>query len=206
MPRKELEEPAPFSRSIKIAVSQVPAFQKVVRVPDAPDRRAIYTSPAPAGDEAQLKPGARRMLETLVSRYPMKLTRSQLGTFSRMSPRSGSYTSYLSILRSRGFIVEEGDILYASGAGLDFMGGAGTKAPQSQDEVRDMWRKILKPGAARMFDVLLSRGDFMTREELGAEAGMSPASGSFTSYLSILRKNGLIVDRGQDVSISQDLL
>ncbi len=48
--------------------------------------------------------GALRMIQTLATRYPMTFTKSQLATLSKMSPRSGSYGTYLSLLRSRGFI------------------------------------------------------------------------------------------------------
>lgn len=60
--------------------------------------------------------GALRMLKVLVSRYPMTFTKSQLALLSKLSPRSGTYGTYLSMLRGNGLInVEKNGYIQASG-------------------------------------------------------------------------------------------
>ena len=45
----------------------------------------------------------------------------------------------------------------------------------------------------------------MTRVELAEAAALTPGSGTFSNYLGILRRNGLILVEGQDVSANADL-
>jgi uncharacterized protein len=149
--------------------------------------------------------GALRMIQTLASRYPMIFTRSQLATFSKMSPRSGSYGTYLSLLKSRGFIQVESNQVSITEAGLEFA-GAYPQELQTQEQVITMWRENLQGGARRMFDILVSvYPASKTREDLALEAEMSPTSGSFGTYLSMLKSNGLIEVAGADVKASDNL-
>lgn len=169
---------------------------------DAPQARREYALDA---DDIILKKGARRMLETLVSRYPMKFTRSQWATLSNMKKTSGTFSSYLSALRSGNLIVEEGELVYASETGIAYLGGD-VPTPQTAEETRKMWRGHLKQGARRMFDVLESAYPVQTtREELALGADISAQSGTFSSYLSALRSNGLIEEIGQELKLSDDL-
>lgn len=157
--------------------------------------------------EVSLKKGARRMLETLVSRYPMKFTRSQWATLSDISSNSGTFSSYLSLLRTAGFIIEEGNLVYASQEGIDYLGGS-VPSPVSSEEVQSMWRGKLKQGARRMFDVLItSYPDFIRRIALADAAEIAADGGTFSSYLSSLRVNGLIEERdnGRELRASADL-
>lgn len=175
-----------------------------VIVPKPMERVAREIVGMPAEDVV-LKKGARRMLETLVSRYPMKFTRAQWATLSNMKKTSGTFSSYLSALRTGNLIVEEGDFVYASQAGIDLLGGS-APVPQSAEETRVMWRGNLKQGARRMFDALeASYPTFITRETLAEQAGISAQSGTFSSYLSALRSNGLIEEVGQELKLSDDL-
>ena len=156
-------------------------------------------------NDKPLKKGAHRMLGVLVSRYPMKFTRAQLAALAHISSRSGTFTSYLSTLRKRGLIIEEGDLIYASEVGIAHMGGD-VPEPQTSEQIRDMWRANLKQGAKRMFDILNGYYPVMiSREQLAEEAEISVSSGTFTSYLSSMRRNGLIEESGQDIKLSDDL-
>src|SRR2546429_7522579 len=65
--------------------------------------------------------------------------------------------------------------------------------PQTQEEVLDMWRNNLTGGARRMFDVLVDvYPGQIDKAELGERTDMSSNSGTFGTYLSLLRRNGLI--------------
>lgn len=70
--------------------------------------------------DKSLTGGALRMVEVLTSKYPMKFTKSQLGIFSKMKHTSGSFGTYLSTIRSRGLIVEEGNYFIASDRSLQW--------------------------------------------------------------------------------------
>lgn len=155
--------------------------------------------------EIVLKKGAVRMLGVLVSRYPMKFTRSQWATLSDISARSGTFSSYLSALRIGGLIIEEGEFVYASQSGIDYLGG-NVPDPQTPEEVRAMWRSKLKEGARRMFDVLAETyPNAVSRERLAELSNISVNSGTFSSYLSALRTNGLIDEVDRELRMSEDL-
>ena len=153
----------------------------------------------------RLTGGALRMLKVLVSRYPMKLTKSQLGTFAKMKPRGGSFGTYLSTLKSAEYIVTDGDLLQASQYGIDSLGEA-PNPPQTTAEVLDMWRSNLTGGAKRMFEELVVvYPQKIAKSQLGELVGMSAAGGSFGTYLSILKSNGLIEVKYDGVKLSDNL-
>lgn len=135
----------------------------------------------------------------------MTFAKSQLATLSKMSPRSGSYGTYLSLLKSRGFIQVESNQVSITDAGLEFV-GAYPHEPPTQEQIIAMWRENLQGGARRMFDILVSvYPASKTKQDLGLEADMSPTSGSFGTYLSMLKRNGLIEVTGTDVKASENL-
>lgn len=172
---------------------------------DSQDMAASIGIAPVAKSTGPLAPGAKRMLDVLANRYPMTFTRSQLALMSKMSPKSGSFSSYLSRLRSAGYLVENGNELSASEAGLDYA-GVTPSDPQTTEEVLEMWRGNLVPGARRMFDYLVTEYPrAVSRQELGEAVDMTITSGSFSSYLSRLRKNGLIKADGSNLMASPDL-
>ncbi len=139
-----------------------------------------------------LKKGARSMLEALARRHPTPLTRDQVATLAGLSPRSGTFSDYLSSLRTGGFVSEDGTrALLLTVKGLTAAGGP---APaRGSAEVLALWlSKIHKAGARRMLQALVDAPYPITRTELAAAAEISPASGTFSDYLSILRRNGLL--------------
>lgn len=145
------------------------------------------------------------MLQVLVSRHPMVFTRSQLATLAYLSPRSGTFGTYLSALRSGGFIQEEHDHFQAMQAGMEYRGTA-PAPPQTPEENIAMWREKLNGGARRMFDVLVSAyPEALTREEVAEQAGLMPTTGTFGTYLSQLRSNELIEVRDGRIKASENL-
>jgi predicted transcriptional regulator len=138
--------------------------------------------------------GAWRMLQQLglVSR-----ARTQLATLSGMSPRSGTFATYLSQLRSTGFIEKNGDMISITRAGMDYLGNNILVAPRSQDELVEFWCSKLDGRAKDMLRVVVRSGmDGVRRQALADEVELSAQSGTFATYLSQLRSNGLIEKHG----------
>jgi hypothetical protein len=192
--------PDPILKNLEVSDKVIPATTTV--------HKPSYTEGGTFTDgEMQIRPGALRMLRVLVSRYPIKLSKGQLGTFSKMKPRGGSFGQYISDLRRNGLIQIEDDLFSATQVGIDYLGEA-PNPPQTPDEIIGMWRENLSGGTLRMFDALLDIHDIRegyTKEELGAAAGVSPAGGAFGTYLAILRSNGLIKETGGLISVSDNL-
>lgn len=158
------------------------------------------------GGGRALKRGALRMLQALATLHPKALTRHQMATLAGISPKSGTFTSYLSDIRGQGFIHENGQGMTITDAGIKYLAGDWPSAPASTEDLVSMWSTRLKAGARRMLTTLVDahpRG--LARAELGDRAGIEPSSGTFTSYLSDLRRNGLIQEEDGQVAAADTL-
>lgn len=155
--------------------------------------------------EKPLPQVAMQILHALASRYPMTLTTSQLATHSKLLPLSSIYGTYLSMLELRDFIRTEGNSVRITQAGLTLT-GVNPPKPQTQEQVISMWQESLPQGAKRMLDILVSiHPATITKHDLGREAKLSSTSGTFTTYLSMLRSNELIEITGTTVKASDNL-
>jgi hypothetical protein len=145
------------------------------------------------GEARQLKAGARRMLSALAQLHPTPLTRSQIATLADVSPAGGTFSDYLSAIRSNGLIAEAGGTIALTDAGQALVAGElGTGAP-TPEQLLEMWGRKLKAGARRMLAVLHEvYPDGVSRTELAERAEVSAAGGTFSDYLSSLRRNGLL--------------
>ncbi len=155
-------------------------------------------------DKKPIIGGALRMLQVLASRYPMTFTKSQLALLANLSPKSGTYGTYLSLLRSQG-LIEVGAEISITDEGLHYI-GTEKPLPQSQEEILGMWENNLTGGARRMFNVLVGAYPIeVNKEDLGRLTEMSSSSGTFGTYLSLLRRNGLVEVAGSSVKASPNL-
>jgi len=157
---------------------------------------------APRGDSdasPPLKAGARRMLHTLARHHPMRVTRAQLATLSRFKVTGGTFNTYYSTLRRARLITEQQGLIELTDDGRA-AAGVSTAAPASTAELLEQWRTALKAGARTMLDLLIdAHPDALTRDELAQRAGYEVSGGTFNTYLSTLRRNGLAEVAGDTV-------
>lgn len=154
------------------------------------------TAPAPTAaptDGAELVAGARRLLHVIAA-HPGGLTRAQAATLAHLKASGGSFGTYLSRLKVAGLVLTEGRLVRPTDAGIAV---AGNPLPPSPAETLEAWRDRLgNSGARRMLDALVERWPHgLTRQDLGVETELEPSGGSFGTYLSRLRTNGLIEER-----------
>lgn len=171
----------------------------------SPTQISFERTPMYADDpqEVKLTGGAIRMVKVLSSRYPMKMSRAQLATFSKMKPSSGTYGTYLSMIKTGGYVSDEGGFLTATQKALDEFGQG--EALNSGDVI-EMWKGILNGGAKRMFEVLVEQyPNALTKEELAEQTNMMASSGTFGTYLSQLRSNSLITLEGKAFKINDEI-
>ena len=156
-------------------------------------------------DTGSLGKGALKMLKVLAQRSPIRLSRRQLGTLAGYTAGGGTFSNYFSQLRRAGVIAEDRQGVFATEEGIDHA-GAVPPAPETHEELVDMWRLNLPAGPAKMLDVLIgSWPDWMTKDTLGERSGYTASGGTFGNYFSILRRNGLIEIREQEVRASESL-
>lgn len=157
-----------------------------------PARRTASAAPRAEtdGDGILLRSGARRMVESLGRMAPLRLTKSQRGTVAHLKTSSGTWSTYLSDIRRAGLIDESDTGFTLSEAGFAYLGGR--PDPMTAAELQDHYRRILRAGAAKMLDALIQAyPDSLTREDLGTATGLVTTSGTFSTYLSELTRNGL---------------
>lgn len=177
-----ISSPSPNSQS---------RFLKADRRPSAPSLHVVPKSPTPTAASGELRAGARRMVETLGRMHPLRLTKAQWGTVSKMKTTSGTWSTYLGDIRRMGLLDESPAGFTLTPAGFEYLGGQ--PDPMTPDELQNHYRGILRAGARRMLDTIMEwYPDAVGREELGDAVEMSTASGTFSTYLGDLTRNGLV--------------
>lgn len=199
---------APASR--RLTPGRTPAAQGAPASAVAPVKQragaAAQMGLPPGEDLLHLKAGARRILETLARHHPLRLTRAQLGTLAKFKITGGTFGTYWSTLKRHGLVEETSTDVAITQAGLDYVGGQ-VSAPLTPEETLEQWRSVLKAGARAMLDHLVSRyPDTVAREDLAAHVAMAPTGGTFGTYLSTLRRNGLIDVDGSQLRASSSLI
>lgn len=139
------------------------------------------------------------MLQVLACWSPQPLTKDQLATLAGMS-QSGTFSTYLGRLRSAGYVEDDREGLAATAAGIQFLGEDIPPAPSSTEELVDLFAsKLGGAGAARMLRELVEQYPAgLSKEELATRCGMTN-SGTFSTYLGRIRRNGLLDDRERGV-------
>lgn len=147
--------------------------------------------------------GLRRMLIALAQR-PQGLSAGQLGTRAGLSSSSGTFGTYLGKARSLGWIDGARERLAITDAGLAALGSY-DPLPTGVD-LQAYWLKELGGGAARMLEVLIQfYPRSLSADELGEQAGLSAASGTFGTYLGKLRTLELVIGGRGALQASQEL-
>jgi hypothetical protein len=179
-----------------------------LRLPDQHRVKITATLHGPKQNgESKLPKGAREMLVALAT-MNKPLSVAEVAALSGVPPRSSTMRNYRSMLKVGGLVdVLHDGRLEITQAGTAVLGSEPIR-PKTAREMFEFWMPKLPEGARRMIQVLRMRhasSDDTTRAELGAEAGIDPASSTFRNYMSMLKVRGLIVVSGDAVSVNPDL-
>lgn len=160
---------------------------------------------APSGDVSKITGGAARMVTVLARQYPGTLTRPQLATMAKLKRTGGTFSTYWSRVTTAGLVEERGGQISATEAGLKFA-GVDEPNPMTAAEMRDMWVERFTGGARRMLELLLDAWPAaIDKDDLADAAGITKTGGTFSTYLSRLRSNGLIELNGGPIRASDSL-
>lgn len=165
---------------------------------------ASKSVPTPTGERSPSSignSGKRRILIAL-AQNPAGVTASKLSLLTGLSKKSGTWSTYLSSLRSSDYIESRGSLIAITRAGLDAL-GAYDPLPTGEALI-DYWRRELGDGGLRrMFDALIEAYPrSLSRDEIGDRTGLSTGSGTFSTYLARLRTLELAEGRGGEVRAS----
>lgn len=146
--------------------------------------------------------GKRRILVAL-AQQARPVDQRRLSLLTGLSARSGTWSTYLSSLRSSGYI-DGSEELSITQAGIEAL-GAYEPLPTG-DALIDYWRNRLgSSGKRAIFDAVIEAyPSGMEQERVANATGLSARSGTWSTYLSELRGLGLIEGKGE-LRASQDL-
>jgi len=179
-----------------------PASAPQVRARPAPVPRLGSSPLAELPSGVKLGKGPLAILRALAA-FP-SLTRTQAATHAGLSPQSGTFSNYLSMLRTGVYVVDNDGRLTITDAGRAIVGPV--DVPMSTDDLITMWKSKFGSGPGRMLDALVAhRRDGLTRDELATAVLLSAESGTFSNYLSALHSNGLVEKRSGRIYASEAL-
>lgn len=155
-----------------------------------PLKRAVDAGPK---TEASIELGAeRKPLALLAAAYPAGYTEAQWASLAGFKRTGGTWSTYKSRLRTKAAIEQRGDLWFATAAGVDAIGGEMPLMPRTPEERIAMWKSKVA-GVGPMLDVLFRCYPMeLTKEALASHLNMAASGGTFSTYLSRLRSNGLI--------------
>lgn len=158
-----------------------------------PARRPPAPAPTPDGEWRPMG-GALRMLQAIATSHADGLTWRQVAQLAGMKASGGSFGTYKSALRTHGCVEERGGLVFLTDTGSAFAGDPG--APMNGAELLEYWQRKLSGKAKDMLRVVVEAGPRVAvqRAALAEAVGMEAGGGSFGTYLSALRSNGLVED------------
>jgi len=133
------------------------------------------------------------------------IDRQRLALLCGMTPRSGTFTSYVSKAKSGGYVSIEGNRLRVTSAGKTRANGSFVAWPSS-DELFAQWLGAFPGKAQDMFRVIYEHPDGIDRGDVAEAVGMSERSGTFTSYLSKLCSKNVVVKSGRILLPAAEIL
>lgn len=189
-----LDEGAPDDEAEKIEIWADQASADLPRPPE----------PARTGHTGMTS-AAERMLSILAQHDPARFTWGQVATLAGLKARGGHFNASRKALRDRDFVREEGDLVSVSEAGRQEVGQT-APAPATVDERIDIWRAALPTLSGQILDLLVDRFPaWAPKADIARELGKQPRGGHWNSGIAMLRNNGLIEERGQEIRVAADL-
>jgi hypothetical protein len=171
--------------------------------PSIPPPKTKPEPPDPAN--SKLRAGAERMLAALVQWYPSGMSEGQMRSHAGLR-KSGTFSTYMSDLRTRGYIGGRDGLLHATQSGVNYFGEAIPPAPSTTEEVLKVWERKLREGARRILRALVERqGQPVPLDDVAKASGLTK-SGTFSTYLSDLRTARLIITGGGTARANRETL
>ncbi len=153
------------------------------------------------GNEGPLRAGAMKMLNWLAGSYPLELTKQRLATLSRFSVKGGTFNTYISELKKNGWIVGVNEFSITE----DGLKNATHSEIPSGEQLLELWCNKFRAGAGKILRLVYEKyPGSISKEDIGYETGFESSGGTFNTYLSELRRNGLIKIEGGQISISSE--
>ena len=196
-------------------IPEVPALPSAAQVgnaraalkplPPIPPTAKTTPRPKPTSAGKTAKSGRDRMLLAIVQN-PEGISSKAVGILSGLKPGTGTWSTYMSGLRSEGLIEGTSESLKPTAAGIE---AAGDFEPLPKgDDLIAYWQERLgnSSGDRRMFDRLLDAyPGALTSTQLAELTGLKAGTGTWSTYLSNLRTLNLVEGSGIELRASKHL-
>lgn len=195
----------------EIVVANDPVPQPAPTVPPRPLARANAVTPfastPPVQTDGERKIGAeRRPLAALVAVYPAGMTEAQWAVAAGLKRTGGTWSTYVSRLRTGAYIETRGDQFYATAAGIQAAGTNVQPVPPPGPQRVEFWARKLA-GVRPMLSYLMNAyPHYTSRQDLAEGINLAASGGTFSTYLSRLRSPGLIEENGSSLRLSADVM
>ena len=142
--------------------------------------------------DTEIGAGPMKILNAIAQFDPKEISIYQAGTFAGYSVGSGTWTNYISLLRKNFLINKTGKMLSLTDQGREKTRDI-TPLPTDSNSLLNIWKQKLPAGPAKILQVLFDEyPNAIERTELAERSGYAYGSGTWTNYISILRRNHLI--------------
>ena len=156
-------------------------------------------------NDEEIPAGPMRILRAVAQFDPDPISIYQAGTMANYSVGSGTWTNYMSILRKNNLIKKAGKMLTITEKGKELCKDV-EPLPTDPQSLLNMWSEKIGAGPAKILKVLFENYPGSINKQIVAEnSGYSFGSGTWTNYISILRKNHLIEVEGDEFKASKTL-
>jgi len=167
--------------------------------PETPKKEPAAINSAP------LRAGAMKMLKVAAMFHPRSVSKQQIATMVGYSMKGGTFGTYLSELKRNGWIEGDRNRLRATDGGLEAAGDI-DDLPSDPQSIIDMWSSKFRAGAAKMLRVIAEKyPEPISKEDLGDMTDFTVTGGTFNTYLSELRRNGLIIVNRDEIRATPEL-
>ncbi len=163
--------------------------------------RGLGYAQTSSNETKKLRAGAMKILGWLGGAYPNALTKQRIATLSGFSVKGGTFNTYISELKRNGWVKGTNE-LSATEEGLV---NSEPKEIPSGEELLRLWKGRFRAGAGKILESLYhSYPNEVSKDEVGIETGFEPTGGTFNTYISELKRNGLIEVNNNGLRISEE--
>jgi hypothetical protein len=202
-----LDDEIKRARAAKVELAKAVQFAPA---PAAPRPVAVRQQPMrqPVADADGRPLGAeRKPLAVLASVYPAGMTEAQWAVASGLKRTGGTWSAYVSRLRSGGRIQEQGDLFFVTDSGMADIGTGAVHMPPAGPELVEFWAQRISGVGPMLRKLAEIYPEWISRDDLAADLTMAANGGTFQAYISRLRSPGLIeVDRDKNLRASPMLM
>lgn len=150
-------------------------------------------------DQLPLRAGAMKILNYLAGAN--NLTKQRLATMSGFSINGGTFNTYVSQLKRRGWITGDNDLTITE----DGLKNSQPIEIPSGSELLHFWQNKFRHGAAKILQFIYDQyPNEVSKFDIGEATGYECTGGTFNTYLSELKRNNLIEINGDLVKIANE--